>query len=83
MPVRHIAIGTAEIPKTIHVVVVIVYPTFQDTLLDTMQNGERFNKQSHSTSLNVRVTPSGLLTSPGTNPHFADITYTLHVHLSI
>jgi hypothetical protein len=26
------------------------------------------------------VTPTGLLTSPGTNPHFADITYTLHVH---
>ena len=24
--------------------------------------------------------PNGALTSPGTNPHFADITYTLHVH---
>jgi hypothetical protein len=34
----------------------------------------------HTIFYNVRVTPTGLLTSPGTNPHFADITYTLHVH---
>jgi hypothetical protein len=33
----------------------------------------------HTIFYNVRVTPTGLLTSPGTNPHFADITYTLHV----
>ena len=36
-----------DIPKTIHVLVVIVYPNVQDTLLDTMPDGERFNKQSH------------------------------------
>ncbi|MFY9797650.1 MAG: hypothetical protein WAJ93_18340 [Candidatus Nitrosopolaris sp.] len=34
----------------------------------------------HTIFYNVRVTPTGLLTSPGTNAHFADITYTLHVH---
>lgn len=33
----------------------------------------------HTVSYNVRVTPTGALTSPGTNPHFADITYKLHV----
>jgi hypothetical protein len=33
---------------TIHVLVGIVYPTVQDTLLDTTPNGERFNKHSHS-----------------------------------
>ena len=35
----------------------------------------------HTIFYNVRVTPTGLLTSPGTNPHFADITYTLHVSI--
>jgi hypothetical protein len=34
----------------------------------------------HTIFYNIRITPTGLLTSPGTNPHFADITYTLHVH---
>jgi hypothetical protein len=33
----------------------------------------------HTIYYNVRVTPTGALTSPGTNPHFADVTYTLHV----
>jgi hypothetical protein len=33
----------------------------------------------HTISYNVRVTPTGALTSPGTNPHFADITYELQV----
>jgi hypothetical protein len=33
----------------------------------------------HTIFYNIRVTPTGLLTSPGTNPHFADVTYTLHV----
>jgi hypothetical protein len=33
----------------------------------------------HTIFYNIRVTPTGLLTSPGTNPHFADITYSLHV----
>jgi hypothetical protein len=33
----------------------------------------------HTISYNVRVTPTGALTSPGTNPHFADITYSLQV----
>jgi hypothetical protein len=33
----------------------------------------------HTIYYNVRVTPTGALTSPGTSPHFADITYTLHV----
>ena len=33
----------------------------------------------HTIFYNVRVTPTGLLTSPGINPHFADVTYTLHV----
>jgi hypothetical protein len=33
----------------------------------------------HTIFYNVRVTPTGLLTSPGTNPHFADVTYSLHV----
>jgi hypothetical protein len=34
----------------------------------------------HTIFYNIRITPTGLLTSPGTNPHFADVTYTLHVH---
>jgi hypothetical protein len=34
----------------------------------------------HTIFYNIRVTPTGTLTSPGTNPHFADITYTLNVH---
>src|SRR5215472_16652998 len=29
----------------------------------------------HTIFSNIRVTPTGALTSPGTNPHFADITY--------
>ena len=33
----------------------------------------------HTISYNVHVTPTGSLTSPGTSPHFADITYKLHV----
>jgi hypothetical protein len=33
----------------------------------------------HSVYYNIRVTPTGALTSPGTNPHFADITYKLQV----
>jgi hypothetical protein len=33
----------------------------------------------HTISYNVRVTPTGALTSPGTIPHFADITYNLQV----
>jgi hypothetical protein len=33
----------------------------------------------HTIYYNVRVTPTGALTSPGTNPHFADITYLLNV----
>ena len=33
----------------------------------------------HIIYYNVRVTPTGPLTSPGTNPHFADITYKLEV----
>jgi hypothetical protein len=33
----------------------------------------------HTIFYNIRVTPTGALTSPGTNPHFADITYKLLV----
>jgi hypothetical protein len=33
----------------------------------------------HTIYYNVRVTPTGALTSPGTNPHFADITYKFQV----
>ncbi len=33
----------------------------------------------HTVSYNVWVTPTGALTSPGTNPHRADITYVLNV----
>jgi hypothetical protein len=33
----------------------------------------------HTIFYNVRVTPTGPLTSPGTNPHFADITYKFQV----
>jgi len=33
----------------------------------------------HTIYYNVRVTPTGALTSLGTNPHFADITYKLQV----
>jgi hypothetical protein len=33
----------------------------------------------HTLFYNVRVTPTGALTSPGTNPHFADISYNLQV----
>ena len=29
----------------------------------------------HTLSYNIRVTPTGALTSPGTSPHFADINY--------
>lgn len=33
----------------------------------------------HTISYNIRITPTGALTSPGTTPHFADITYLLNV----
>jgi hypothetical protein len=33
----------------------------------------------HTVQYNIRVTPTGALTSPGTNPHFADITYKFQV----
>lgn len=33
----------------------------------------------HTVSYSIRITPTGALTSPGTNPHFADITYVLKV----
>ncbi|MGA9844980.1 MAG: hypothetical protein WBQ25_21970 [Nitrososphaeraceae archaeon] len=33
----------------------------------------------HIISYNIRVTPTGPLTSPGISPHFADITYKLNV----
>jgi hypothetical protein len=33
----------------------------------------------HTIFYNVRVTPTGALTSPGTSPHFADITYKIQV----
>jgi hypothetical protein len=33
----------------------------------------------HIIHYNIRVTPTGPITSPGTNPHFADITYKLQV----
>jgi hypothetical protein len=33
----------------------------------------------HTIFYNIRITPTGALTSPGTNPHFADITYNLNV----
>ena len=33
----------------------------------------------HTIFYNVRLIPTDLLTSPGTNPYFADVTYTLHV----
>jgi hypothetical protein len=33
----------------------------------------------HTISYNVRVTPTGALTSPGTSPHFSDISYLLKV----
>jgi hypothetical protein len=33
----------------------------------------------HTIFYNIRITPTGALTSPGTNPHFADITYKLQV----
>jgi hypothetical protein len=33
----------------------------------------------HELFYNIRVTPTGALTSAGTSPHFADITYSLHV----
>jgi hypothetical protein len=34
---------------------------------------------THTISYNIRVTPTGAITSPGTNPHFADITYNFQV----
>ncbi|MFL6423433.1 MAG: hypothetical protein ACJ71R_07560 [Nitrososphaeraceae archaeon] len=33
----------------------------------------------HTIFYNIRVTPTGPLTSHDTNPHFADITYKLQV----
>ena len=33
----------------------------------------------HTIFYNIRVTPTGALTSPGTNAHFADITYNIQV----
>jgi len=33
----------------------------------------------HTIYYNVRITPTGALTSPGTSPHFADITYKFQV----
>ena len=34
---------------------------------------------NHTLDYNIRVTPTGALTSPGTSPHFADISYNLDV----
>jgi hypothetical protein len=34
---------------------------------------------THTIFYNIRVTPTGALTSPGTSPHFADITYKVQV----
>ena len=34
---------------------------------------------NHTLFYNIRVTPTGALTSPGTSPHFADINYNLDV----
>jgi hypothetical protein len=34
---------------------------------------------NHTVFYNIRVTPTGPLTSPGTSTHFADITYVFHV----
>ena len=34
---------------------------------------------NHTLYYNIRVTPTGALTSPGTSPHFADINYNLDV----
>jgi hypothetical protein len=39
-----------------------------------------FPPGEHTIFYNIRVTPTGPLTSPGTNPHFADITYKLQVN---
>ena len=36
-------------------------------------------KGDHTVYYNIRVTPTGALTSPGTNPFFADISYLLKV----
>jgi hypothetical protein len=33
----------------------------------------------HTIFYNIRITPTGALTSPGTSPHFADITYKFQV----
>jgi hypothetical protein len=33
----------------------------------------------HTIAYNIRVTPTGPLTSPGASPRFADITYNLKV----
>jgi hypothetical protein len=33
----------------------------------------------HTVFYNICITPTGALTSPGTSPHFADITYKLQV----
>jgi len=33
----------------------------------------------HTIFYNIRITPTGLLTSPGTNPHLADITLFMYV----
>jgi hypothetical protein len=33
----------------------------------------------HTVFYNIRITPTGALTSPGTSPHFADITYKLQI----
>ena len=41
--------------------------------------GVQLSPGDHTIYYTVRVTPNGLLTSPGTNPHFAEVTYTLHV----
>jgi hypothetical protein len=46
--IRHIGLGTVDIPKTIHVLVVIACPTLQDTLSDTTPKGERTNATTNS-----------------------------------
>ena len=40
---------------------------------------EPLSAGNHTLSYNIRVTPTGALTSPGTSPHFSDINYNLDV----
>jgi hypothetical protein len=71
---------TYYLPKRIHVLVVIVYPTVQDTLLDTTPNGEGERNASTSTTI---VLHTSMLVLPSTITLFFLVPYSTSYTLGL